>query len=84
MPLAELLQQRDVARPALAEAEVVAGHDARGAEPLHQHVGDELLRVHGRKLGAEAEDEHRVGAGVREQPLALVERREPERRQRRA
>ena len=32
------------------------------------------------ELGVEAEDQHRVGAGCAEQPLALVERGQPERR----
>ena len=37
-------QQRDVAARPVAEAEVLADADLRGAEPLDQHVVDELLR----------------------------------------
>ena len=69
---------RDVARTPLAEAEVVASHDAHGPEPLYEHVGDELLRIHRRQFGPEAKDEHRVGTGMGEQPLTLVEGRETE------
>ena len=37
------LQQRDIAAAALAEGEIVAGDDARRADPLRRAVGDELL-----------------------------------------
>ena len=45
-----------------------------------EHLGDELLGVHRGELGAELEHQHRVGAGVGEQRLALVERGQAERR----
>ena len=45
-----------------------------------QHLGHELLGVHRGELGVEFEHQHRVGAGVREQVLALVERGQAERR----
>jgi hypothetical protein len=37
------------------------------------NLGDEILGAGRRQLGVEAEDQHRVGAGIGEQPLALVE-----------
>ena len=43
-----------------------------------KHLGDELLRVHRSELGAELEHQHRVGAGMGEQGLALVERGQAE------
>ena len=51
---------------------------------LDQTIGDEIGRGDRGELGVEMEDEHRVGAGRLEQPLALVQRGQPEGRQVRA
>ena len=69
---------------ALAEAEVVAGHDARRADLAGEQPRDELLCAGLAQLLVELEHQHRICAGVGEQPLALVERGEAERRRRRA
>ena len=57
----------------LAEGEILAGDDARGAGAADQIVGDEIGRGDRGELGAEMVDQHRVRAGLGEQALALVE-----------
>ena len=76
--LAEQLQHLDIAAAALAEGEILAGHYACRADPADQIIGDEIGRGDLGELGPEMEDEHRIGAGLREQPLALVERGQAE------
>ncbi len=71
-------QQRHVSSAALAEAEIVSGDHPRGADPLGEHLGDELLGVHRGELRAELEHQHRVGAIAGEQRLALIERHQAE------
>ena len=73
-------QQRDVAAAALAEGEVLAGHDARGADALDQPSATNSSAASRGERRVEVEHQHRVGAGLGEQPLALVERGQPERR----
>ena len=79
--LAEQLQHLDIAAAALAEGEILAGDDAGRADPADQIVGDEIGRGDRGELGAEMEDQHRIRAGLGEQPLALVERGQAEGRQ---
>ena len=47
---AELAQHLGIAAAAAAECEVLAGDDARGADPLGEQVGDEILGA-GRRRG---------------------------------
>ena len=68
-----LAQHLGIAAAAAAEGEVVAGDDAGGADPLGQHLADEILGAGRGEVGVELEHQHRVGAGMGEQPLALVE-----------
>ena len=62
-------QHLDIAAAALAEGEVVAGDDARRADLLGQQLADEILGAGRGQLGVEVEHQHRVGAGMGEQPL---------------
>src|SRR3546814_17055353 len=68
----------DIAAATLAENEIGAGDDARGAIAIEQQRGDEILCRRARERGVEGQDEHRVGARRGEQLLPLVERREAE------
>ncbi len=81
MLFAQQSQQLDVAGPALAEAEIVASHHGGCAHAGGEDLGDELLCFHRGKVGVELEHQHRVGAGVCEQILALIECGQSERRQ---
>jgi hypothetical protein len=76
--VAEQLELGDVAAAVLAEGEVLAGRDAGGADPADQPVGDEVGGGDRGEIGVELEDEHRVGAGGAHQPLALLQRGQPE------
>ncbi|MDQ0839634.1 hypothetical protein QFZ54_003418 [Sphingomonas faeni] len=68
----------------VTEGEVLAGHHAADAQVALQAVGDKLLGGQRGEIAVEVEHHHRIGAGVGEQPLALVQRGEAERRGRRA
>ena len=71
----------DIAAAALAEGEVVAGDHARRADLLGRAPRRRNPRRWStRQLGVELEHQHRVGAGMGEQRLALVERGQAERR----
>ena len=67
-------QHRDIAVAALAEGEVGAGNDATCPDQFDQPLLGKGARRQARERGVEAEDEHRVGPCLREQPLTLVER----------
>ena len=71
---------RDIAAALVAEGEILAGHDAGHAEIRDEPFGNELLRGQARQRPVEMEHDHRVGARVAEQPLALIERGEAKRR----
>ena len=64
----------------MAEGEILAGHDARVREIGVQPLGDERLRRQRGERRVEREDDHRIDPGRGEQPFALVERGQPERR----
>ncbi len=64
---ADGLEQGGIAGAALAEAEIVAGDDACGADLPAEDVGDEILGVFRGELAVELEHQHGVGAGMGEQ-----------------
>ncbi len=61
-PLAELGQQLDVARRLVAEGEVLADHDLRRVQPLHQHLVHELLGRQARDLSGERQHAEHLDA----------------------
>ena len=62
-----------IAAALVAEGEILAGDHARRADLLGQQLGDEILGGGRGELRVELEHQHRVGPGVGEQSLALVE-----------
>ena len=77
---AKFTQAGGIARAAFAEYEVFAGDEARDMEFAAQPFVDPAFRHHPGNRVVEMEYQHRIGAGLCEQFLPLVERRQPERR----
>ena len=61
------LQHFGRTRPALAEMEVVAADEARGAEPAEQQVVDEIARVDGGDVAVEGQHEGMAQSDARQQ-----------------
>ncbi len=73
---ADLLQQVDVAEPALAEVEVLADDNRFGPEAADEHRIDELLgRLTGPRF-VEGNDDHGVEPGVGQQLDLVIETRQ--------
>src|SRR3546814_19063221 len=64
----------DIAAAALAEDEIGAGDDPRGAVTIEQQCGDEILCGRARERGVEGQGKHRVGPCLSKQRLPLVVR----------
>jgi hypothetical protein len=79
-PGAKLGQDRSIACPPRAKGEIIARDHARRADPLAQQAGHKFLGTGRRQFPVEAEDHHRIGPGLPEQALALVQAGQPERR----
>ena len=73
-----LVQQGDIAAPALAEGEIRARHHARRAGALADDLRNPVVGGGGGHFGVEVEHQHGVGPGLREQFLPLVEGGEAE------
>jgi len=65
--LAQLREQRHVARGPVAEAEVLPYHHGGGVQPLGQHDPDELIRTQPGELRGEREHEQGIGAQASQQ-----------------
>ena len=77
---AEFAQQVHIALGTLAEGEIASRHHAKGAKPLDQDLGNEILGAGARQLLVEVENQHRGRAGREVQLLPLLERGQAERR----
>ena len=77
--LAEPVEQRDVARRLVAEAEVLPHHDRPGVQPLDEHLADELVGVE----PGEVEGEGSTHTASTPRPPSSSARRRAEQQERR-
>ena len=77
VPLAEALQQRDIAGALRAEAEVLADEHPAGLQPLNEHPLDERFRRQRGEIPVEALDVRALHPVRRQQLELLAKRREP-------
>jgi hypothetical protein len=75
---AQIAQHAGIAAARLAKGEILAGNDAGNAKPFSQQLDDKILCRGCGEFGIEIEHQHRIGTRLGKQPLALLERGQPE------